>query len=110
MKTGARTMNVRVRMNGTYELLLMVRWYGPKWPRRRAFRGKEGCTNEGGLFLGGVAAQRVPGDFDCRAYDHAGKEPGAVFDDSEVEESEEDDAVEDCCEDGKRQGWRIHPD
>jgi hypothetical protein len=63
-----------------------------------------------GRALDGEAPQSVAGDLDGGADDDAGEVPGAVLDDGEVEDPEEDEAVEDGAEDGEGEGGVVHPD
>lgn len=57
-----------------------------------------------------IAPQRIAGDFNGGADDHAEEVPRTVFDDSQVEDPNEHHSVENGCEDGEGKGWAVHPD
>ena len=81
-----------------------------------SYRGREGKEREGGAenyhqgrLLDGVAAQGVARHFDARADHHAGKVPGAVLEDGQEEDPDEEDAVKHRGEDREGKGRRVHP-
>ena len=63
-----------------------------------------------GLFVDRITTETIPGHFNGGTDHNTGEEPGSVLDDCQVENPDEDEAVEDRAKHGQGEGWTVHPD
>lgn len=102
MKTGARTVRVRVKTNGTCEEVSQVmgpfRTFGFQW------------TYQHCLMLGRVYTAHIATNFDGSTNNDGRKEPSAVFDPSEVCDGNEQEAINDAADHREREGRAVSPD